>query len=78
MMMQNGNLQSLLTFGVTIALIGFAYVMRAYENADTLSTVIITAVVTKWLQQGAQRASDRQHGDTTESSSSESTETFPK
>lgn len=61
--MDKDRLQILSTLLVTILLIAFAAYMVRFvpgPNADTLGTVIITAVVARWLQQGAQEAGERQ------------------
>lgn len=55
--------QSTHTLIVTLSLIAFAAALQFFvpgATADTLSTVIVTAVVTRWLQQGAQQAAERQ------------------
>lgn len=58
--MAKETLQTLSTLIVTLALLYFAYIMRVNEGADTLSTVIVTAVVAKWFQQGAQQTAEKQ------------------
>lgn len=61
-MNDNDRLQVLSTLAVTILLIAFAAFMVRFvpgPNAETLGTVIITAVVAKWLQQGAQQSAEK-------------------
>jgi predicted MFS family arabinose efflux permease len=61
--MDKDRLNILSTLLVTVLLIAFAAWMVRYvpgTSADTLGTVIITAVVAKWLQQGAQQSAERQ------------------
>lgn len=61
------TLQTVSTLAVTVLLIGFAVLLVLYTGddpasratADTLGTMIIGAVIARWLQQGAQHDSER-------------------
>lgn len=65
--MNKETLQIISTLAVTILLLGFAVLLVLYTGddpasratADTLGTMIIGAVIARWLQQGAQHEAEK-------------------
>lgn len=61
--MDKDRLNIISTLLVTILLVAFAAYLQHYvpgATADTLSTVVVTAVIAKWLQQGAAQTAEKQ------------------
>lgn len=59
----NERLRTVAELVVTIALIGLAIYLYRFvpgPSADTVGTVIVTAVCAKWLQSGVQHQAERQ------------------
>jgi UPF0716 family protein affecting phage T7 exclusion len=51
------------TLLVTVLLIAFAAILQLFvpgTTADNLTLVVVTAVIAKWLQQGAQQSAEKQ------------------